>query len=216
MRIAVIGAAGKVGRLTVAAAAVAGHEAVAVARDPSRVPEVAGPGSVRRAAADVLDPEGLHRALADVDAVIATFGAPLTLDTVLHVPDLCERGTRNLLAAMVSRDIRRLVCMTAIGVGDSKGHGRWIFRHVIQPALLQRIFEDRERQEALVRDSLTRWTIVRPAELTDGPAAPVRAVEIGTGNDPEPTTIARASVAGFLVRELELDAFVGRSPVISE
>lgn len=216
MRVAIIGASGKVGRLTVAAATAAGHDVVAVARDPSRVPEPAGPGTVRRAAADILDPEALLGALGEVDAVVAAFGAPLTLDNVLHVPDLCERGTRNLVGAMAARNVRRLVCMTAIGVGESRGHGRWVFRHVIQPALLQRIFDDRERQEDLVRASPTRWTIVRPAELTDGPAAPVRTIEYGTGKAPEATTIARAGVANFLIRELELDAFVGRSPVISE
>lgn len=215
MRVAIVGAAGKVGRLTVAAASAAGHDTLAIARDPSRVPDPQGTRPLRRAAADILDPQSLRDALEGVDAVITTFGAPLTLDNVLHAPDLCERGTRNLLDAMNHHAVPRLVCMTAIGVGDSKGHGRWIFRHLIQPALLQRIFTDRERQEDLVRQSATRWTIVRPAELTDGPDHPVRAVDASDPSAPEPSTVSRAAVATFLVRELKLDAFVGRSPVIT-
>lgn len=216
MRVAIVGAAGKVGRLTVAAASAAGHDTVAIARDPGRIPDLAKPNSFRRASADVLDRDALIRALEGTDAAIATFGAPLTIDTILHVPDLCERGTRNLLEAMRINSVRRLICMTAIGVGESKGHGRWIFRNVVQPALLQRIFTDRERQEVLVRESDTRWTIVRPAELTDGPEHPIRVVDLSEPSESEPSTVSRTSVANFLVRELESEVYVGRCPVVTE
>lgn len=214
-RVAVVGAAGKVGRLTVAAAIGAGLDTVAVARDPDRVPDCPGPGTLRRVRADILDEQSVVAALRGVDAVITTFGAPLTLDTVRRVPDICKRGTRSVLAGMQHGGVSRLVCMTAIGVGDSRGQGRWIFRNVIQPVLLQRIFVDRERQEELVRASNVQWTIVRPAELTDGPHAPVHALERGTTHDHPPTTISRASVAEFLVREVEHNQFVSRWPVIS-
>lgn len=214
MRVAVIGAAGKVGQRTVMACQHAGLQTVAVARDPYRIQDLPPSPEVRRIAADVLDAPSLRNALTDVQAVICTFGAPLNLSTITTVPTLCTQGTSNLIQIMHDLRICRLICMTAIGVGSSRHRGRWAFRNLIRPILLGRIFQDRQQQEQLVRNSGLQWTIVRPAELTDDPAGPWRTTLADQTSPPEPATIPRATVANFLVHELQSSQFLHQDPIV--
>ena len=65
--------------------------------------------------------------------------------------------------------MRRLICVTGIGAGDSRGHGGFLYDRVIAPFLLKTIYQDKDRQEALIRASGTDWTMVRPGFLTNGP-----------------------------------------------
>lgn len=139
----------------------------------------------------------------------------MSKETVLHEPDLCKDGTANVVAAMQQCDTKRLVCMTMIGVGDSKGHGRFIFRNMIRPMFLGRIAQDREAQEGIVRASGLDWTIVRPTELTDdNPNGDFRVIEDVTGVTAE--TISRADVAGFLVGEALSEQAKGKTYLITD
>lgn len=155
------------------------------------------------------------RALAGTDAVICTFGAPLNWSTVTRVPTICRLGTRSVLQAMTHAGVSRIVCMTAIGLGESRGRGRRVFRSFIQPLLLGRIYADRNAQEDLVRASTTRWSIIRPAELTDDPAGPWRTVDPADRSGPEPSRIPRTTVARFLIHEAAEARFLGRGPILT-
>ncbi|MDX2147653.1 MAG: NAD(P)H-binding protein [Planctomycetota bacterium] len=221
MKVAILGAAGKIGGLTVAEAVAAGHTTIALARNPARIVEPRAPGStfpgqISRITGDARDPEAVDRAISGVDAVICTFGAPLNWSTLTRQPTICQQATRVLIEVMKKRSIDRLVCLTAIGVGDSRSRGRPIFRSFIRPVLLGRIFADRLKQEELIRASDRRWTIVRPAELTDGPPGPWRTVDASDRAGPEPTFVSRASVAKFLVQEAERSEFLHRSPILAD
>lgn len=50
--------------------------------------------------------------------------------------DLLTVATRALIAAMTRNDVRRLVCISALGVGDSRGHGGFVSDRLFQPLLL--------------------------------------------------------------------------------
>ena len=157
----------------------------------------------------------MHRAVAGHDAVVATFGAPLNLDTITHVPDVTTRGTEHILAAMREHGVDRLVCMTMIGAGDSRGHGRAVFSNFFRPVILGRITADRERQEERVRASGTRWTIVRPTELKEGSlTGDYRVYEDLDGVTA--AQITRADVGDYLVRAVGDEATVGRTYLITE
>lgn len=213
MRILIVGATGNIGRLTLGRALDAGHDVTAFGRSTGKI-ERSGPG-LRVETGDVLEPADLDRAMPGQDVVVATFGAPLTRDTVLHQPSLCEDGTNKIVAAMRRHGVGRLVCMTVIGAGDSAGHGSFMFRNVIEPVLLGRIMKDRTAQEAVVRAAaLPEWAVVRPTELSEGDAGEVRVIEDLEG-EPEPTTITHDSVARFLVAATEDRSHDGRAIVIT-
>ena len=198
MKILIIGATGKVGGKTVDACLDAGHAVTGFGRSVEEL-DAGRPGlSVHKG--DVTSDADLAAAMPGHDAVILTFGAIPSRETILHKPDLCEKGTCKTIDAMKAAGVPRLVAMTAIGAGDSKGHGRFVFRNIIEPVLLDRIMQDRTAQEEVVRASdLTEWVIVRPTELSDEDPAPVRVIR-DLEAEPEPTTISRTDVGTFLAR----------------
>ena len=111
---------------------------------------------------------------------------------------------------MENAGVKRLVCITGIGAGDSKGHGGFLYDKIIQPLLLTEIYKDKTRQEALIRECGLDWTIVRPGTLTNGPS---------TGQYKELTDltgitvgkIARADVAGFILKHLDDQSSIRRT-----
>jgi uncharacterized protein YbjT (DUF2867 family) len=109
--------------------------------------------------------------------------------------------------------VRRLVCISALGVGDSRGHGGFVFDRLFQPLLLGPAYKDKNRQEAAIRASSLDWVVVRPAMLTDEPTrGSVRAVTDLAGVNGG--KIARADVARFIVDQLTTDTWLRRTPVI--
>jgi hypothetical protein len=126
---------------------------------------------------------------------------------------LLTEATRALVPEMTRSGVRRLVCVSALGVGDSRGHGGFVFDRLFQPLLLSEAYKDKNRQEAAIRASSLDWVIVRPGMLTDDPAkGNVRAViDLAGLNGGK---IARADVARFVVEQLTTDTWLRRTPVL--
>jgi len=115
---------------------------------------------------------------------------------------------------MQRRGVRRLVAITGIGAGDSRGHGGFPFDQVILPLLLKTVYADKDRQEAILAESGLDWVAVRPSVLNDKPRrGAVRALTDLSGF--HGGTIARSDVAQFVADQLESDAFVGKRPLIT-
>ncbi|MBM7068926.1 NAD(P)-dependent oxidoreductase [Actibacterium sp. 188UL27-1] len=214
MKVLVVGATGNIGRKTVAEALQLGHEVTAFSRSSRGFGPATG---LNLASGDVRSSEDLKAAVPGHDAVILTFGAPLNRDTILRPTDICEVGTRNVVAAMQAHDVPRLIAMTSIGAGFSKGRGRWPFRNIIAPFLLRNILADRVVQEEVVMASgLPEWVIVQPAELTDGKRRSDLRHMTDFEGQPQPTTVARASVAAFLASMVSDKRFDGGGVLISD
>ena len=205
MKVLVLGATGGSGRLIVGDAIAAGHRVVALVRSTVGA---ALPGA-EVIEGDVRDGATLGRALEGCDAVVSALGTGMGLRKVSLLTDV----TRALVAAMARGGVRRLVCLSALGVGDSGGHGGFVFDRLFQPLLLAQAYRDKDRQEAAIRASSLEWVIVRPAKLTDGPArGVVRAVVELAGI--RGGKIARADVARFVVEQLAADTWLRRTPVL--
>jgi len=172
------------------------------------------PSSVRRVQGDVLDAGTVRTALTGQDAVICALGS--SASGPFKTMTLMSQGTQHLVDAMRGEAVNRLVCITGVGAGDSIGHGPWYYNWLIQPLMLRGVYEDKTRQEAIVRGSGLAWTLVRPAILTNGAAkgrAAVRALTQLSGI--HVGKISRADVAGFCLRELADRRFLSQAPVIS-
>lgn len=110
--------------------------------------------------------------------------------------------------------IRRIVCITGIGAGDSRGHGGFLYDRVIEPTLLHTIYEDKDRQEDLLRNSDLDWIIVRPSRLTnDGATGKCRVLLHLTGVTVG--KVARADVAAFVLRQLISNDFLRKTPLLT-
>jgi putative NADH-flavin reductase len=205
MKILVLGATGGTGRLIVSDALAKGHSVVALVRSTAGA-DLPGAELIE---GDACNEITLGRALDGCDAGVSALGTGMGFRKV----SLLTEATRALVSAMTRSGVHRLVCISALGVGDSRGHGGFVFDRLFQPLLLSQAYKDKDRQEAAIHASSLDWVIVRPGMLTDDPAqGSVRAIidlaDIHGGK------IARADVARFVVDQLTTDTWLRRTPVI--
>ena len=125
---------------------------------------------------------------------------------------LFSDATRILISTMVTVGVKRLICVTGFGAGDSREHMSLLLRLPFE-ALLGRVYADKAVQEMMIKRSSLSWVIARPGILTNGP---------GTGHykvleKPEEWKsgrISRGDVADFLVNQIEDDTNLGKTPVL--
>jgi putative NADH-flavin reductase len=209
--ILIVGASRGVGLETVKAALAAGHQVRALARSASAI-SITDP-KLEKVEADARDSAAIERALAGTDAVIETVGESFGPQAMLRGTTLFSKATRVLADAMVKLGVRRLVAVTGLGAGDSRGYGGFLYATVMFPIVLKRVYDDKDVQEQIIRRSGLDWTIVRPGILTSGPATGRYRVLV----DPASWnggTISRADVAHFLVAQIADRNYIGKTPVI--
>ena len=206
MKVLIIGATGATGRILMGEALAQGHEVTALARTPSAVaPEDYRPRVLQ---GNALDPSSVEAAVAGQDAVLSALGTRSTRPTTLF-----SESTSNVISAMEKHGVWRLVCITGIGTGESKGHSGFLYDKIILPFVVKNVYEDKDRQEEAIKQSNLDWVIVRPARLTDEPAKGEYRVFLGGSYRAE--TISRADVAAFMLAQLTDDTYVHKMPVIS-
>jgi putative NADH-flavin reductase len=97
---------------------------------------------LKLAQGDVLDYRSVQAAVQGQDAAFSALGVrKRRKNTIL------SDGTKNLLRAMEQHGVKRFVCESSLGVGDSGEHLGWVFNLFIIPLFLRNIFRDKEVQE---------------------------------------------------------------------
>ena len=208
MKVLVLGATGATGRLIVGKAVAEGHDVIALVRSKAKAIDLAGAGLVE---GDARDPAALTRAIAGCDAVVSSLGTAMS---PFREVTLLSTATRALVDVMAQQNIHRLVCITGLGAGDSRGHGGFFFDRLFLPLMLRKVYEDKDRQEDAIRASTLNWTIVRPTVLNDKPARG-RIKALTDLTDVHGGTIARSDVADFVVRQLTADTWLRKAPLIT-
>jgi uncharacterized protein YbjT (DUF2867 family) len=206
MNILVIGASQGTGALAVRAALDKGHRVTAFARSPQKL-TLENP-QLRKVVGDFHQAASVEAAVPGHDAVIVTASAT-ALRAFKDNPRYFSQGTGYTIDAMKKAGIKRLVVLSALGVGDSRPLLNVVVRALMVDLLLKAPFEDHERQEEQVRASGLDWVIARPSRLTNG-AARRRYVK-KTALESVPRSIARADVADFLVEACESPTWVGHA-----
>lgn len=207
MKVLVLGATGGTGRAIVAQLKQRGHVAVALVRSAAKAKDL----DAILTEGDARDEAALDRALAGCDAVISALGTPAS---PFREVTLLSAASRALVAAMRRRQVRRLVAITGIGAGDSRGHGGFLFDRIIMPLILRHVYADKDRQETIIAESGLDWILVRPAILNDKPRrGNIRALVDLDGF--HGGTISRNDVATFVIDQLESNAFLGKRPLIT-
>jgi putative NADH-flavin reductase len=170
MKLTVFGASGSTGSQLVRQALDAGHEVLAVVRDPARL-RVSHP-NLTLETADVLRPADIGDAVAGRDAVISALGhsrRPDERKAAAH-STLCADSARSITEAMRATGSRRLVVVSASGPYTT-GDGL-VLRYLIKPIVglvLKDAWADLVAMEEVVRASGLDWTVLRPPQLTDKP-----------------------------------------------
>ncbi|MEZ5844012.1 MAG: SDR family oxidoreductase [Hyphomicrobiaceae bacterium] len=208
-QILVIGGSKGIGLATVKAALARGHRVRAFARSAGAIP-IDHP-ALEEMAGDALKPIDIARAVAGVDAVVMALGIANPFS--LQPATLFSKATRLLIPAMRAAGVSRLICITGLGAGDSRGKGSLVYTKLFFPLVLARIYEDKDVQEQFVRESGLEWTILRPGLLTNGPATG-RARVVTDPAQWRDASISRADVAEVIVSEIENPRYVHQAPVV--
>jgi putative NADH-flavin reductase len=208
MNLLIIGATRGIGFQLLEQALESGHTVTALVRDPQKISKQHD--RLRLIQGDILDLAPVQQAMAGQDAVCITIGIGVTWKPVT----VFSQGTENVLEAMHQRGIKRLVCVTGIGAGDSKGHGGFLYDWVFKPLLLKTIYDDKDRQETLIQNSDVDWTIVRPGFLTNGPLTKDYRVITDLKNVTA-GKISRGDVAHFILEELATNRFLRQTPLLT-
>jgi uncharacterized protein YbjT (DUF2867 family) len=206
MNILVIGASQGTGALAVRTALEKGHRVTAFARSPQKL--ILEHPQLERVTGDFHQAVSVEAAVPGHDAVIVTASAT-RLSAFKENPRYFSQGTGYAIDAMKKAGAKRLVVLSALGVGESKRLLNPVLRALMVGFLLKVPFEDHERQEEQVRASGLDWVVARPGRLTNGAARRRYLKTIAV--EPVPSAISRADVADFLVEACEVATWVGQA-----
>jgi uncharacterized protein YbjT (DUF2867 family) len=211
MKIVVLGAAGRTGRLVVEQALTRGDEVVAYVRNPHGI--AANPG-LSVAVGQLGDMLALKAAINGADAVLVCLGTHGK--RMKKNVDLMQTSVPSIITAMKEASVPRLVLLSAYGVGDSARTAGLIARAVYK-LLVRAIYRDKERSEALLPGSGLKWTSVYPVILTDG--APADAVEVRPMTQVREVAglpkVSRADVARVMLDAARDDETIGQKLLVS-
>jgi putative NADH-flavin reductase len=207
----IVGASRGIGVETVRLALKTDHSVRALARSATSI-RLHDP-RLEKLDADALDQRTIERALAGSDAVIQTLGVSPNPEHILNGTRLFSEATRILVDAMEAKAVKRLISVTGLGAGDSRGHGGLLYNAALW-LFLGRVYADKDAQEWIIRRSRLDWTIVRPSVLTTGPASGAYRVLVDA-RDWRSGFISRADVADFLVKQIGDASLVHKTPVLT-
>ena len=208
MRILIIGASKGIGLETSRQSLAAGYDVRALARSASSIK--LHDTRLEKVRGDALSQRDVEAALVGVDAVIVTLG--VGLGELIKPVHLFSDATRVLIAAMKDQGVNRLICVTGFGAGDSRASIGLLQRVPFQIVFV-RAYDNKSRQEQLIKESGLHWTIVRPGVLTNG----LRTGRYKVLREPSEWRngiISRSNVADFLVKQIDDRTFISGTPVL--
>jgi putative NADH-flavin reductase len=208
MHLAIFGATGGVGRHLINRALEQGHTVNAFTRHRERLGQAQA--GLRIVEGDALDGAAVRRAVTGSDAVLCALGMPLR-----NASRLRARGTRTIVEAMEAMGVHRLVCLSALGSGDSRAILPWYYRAFLVPFVMNRLFDDHEVQEEIVAASSLEWTLVRPGNFTNGPRTGAYRHGFTRPDASLTLKIAQVDVADFMLEQLTSDRYLHAAPALS-
>ena len=208
MLVLIIGASKRIGLETTRQALDAGHDVRTLARSATAI-AISNP-SLEKMRGNALKTEDVEAALVGVDVVIQTLG--VGLGDLFRPVHLFSDATRVLIAAMRSRGVKRLICVTGFGAGDSRASISCLQRLPFQ-IVFGRAYDDKSLQEKMIKENELDWTIARPGVLTNGPRTGRYRI-LSEASQWRNGIISRADVAEFLVRQIGDQTYIRKTPVL--
>lgn len=202
MKIAILGASGRTGRLLVEQSLAASHTVRALVRDPKKLPIDHPQLEIVRG--DATDAAAVRQLVEGCDVVLSALG-PTGSAT-----ELCSAAARHLIAAKV----RRYVSVSGAGLdvpGDAKDFIGKVVSFIVR-TVSPGIFADKVLEHSLLAASDLAWTLVRPPQLLDGPSrGPVRVrLDRAPGN-----SVPRVDLAAFVLKAAFDDTLIRKAPFVA-
>lgn len=194
MKIIVFGATGSVGREIVKQALEKDFQVTAFIRSPEKMTNLTH-ANLTVCEGDVSNPKEVESAMKSHDAVFCALGDG-------RAGKIRAGGTINIINAMNKAAIKKLICLSTLGMGESYGNLNFFWRHIMFDMLLKKAFNDHKLQEEYICNSDLDYTIVRPSALTDGVISNNYKVGFDGKYKKLNLKVSRSNVADFMLRQL--------------
>ena len=203
MKVLILGASGRTGRILVEQALVAGHDVTALVRNGNKWKSKE---HLTVTVGDARDSAAVEGALRGQDAVISVLGSRKPKS------ELASRSLRAVVSAAQAAGVRRVIVLSTYMLTPNFRMG--MVSKLAHPRR-EAILKDRRAGEVLLRKADLDWTIVYATALDKAPSGmQVRSV----GPDEKLTTanaIARADAARFLLGQLGYPAAYQQAVIIT-
>ena len=208
MKLIIFGATGTIGRQVVQQALEQGHHVTAFARTPSKL-DIQHP-NLSLFQGDVMSLSAVEQAMQGQDAVVCALGAGAKFNNTVR-----SAGTKQIIQAMEQSGLKRLICQSTIGTGESWGNLNFYWKYIMFGFILRHVLADHQLQERYVKQSNLDWTIIRPGAFIDGPRTGQYRHGFATNDKTSQLKISRADVADFILNQLSTDLYLGKTPSLS-
>lgn len=207
MKLAVFGATGGTGQHIVRLALEAGHDVVALARTPAKLPTHERLTGIQ---GDILDGAVVEQVVAGTDAVISALAPPN------NQPDfVISQGMDHILAAMQKHDVKRIVVSAGAGVVMPKDQPTFVSRFfgVLLGIVSKNVVADMEQVVEKVVASDREWVVARAPRLTD--QSGTGDIIVGYMSSELSTALTREDFARFMLAQVEGDEWLREAPALS-
>lgn len=208
MKIAIFGGTGRTGAYLVREALDKGYHVTVLARNPAKITLTDPHLAIIKG--DITDASIVASAIKGTAAVLSV------LRPTDNKPNfVVSSGMENILVAMISEKVKRLVMTAGAGVGDAEDEPRFMnkFMNQLLKVMAKNVLADMSKAVDMVRSSDLDWTVIRLPMLTDDPkTGNVKVAYVGKGMG---SRIARADIATFLIEQIDDKTYIHKSPAIS-
>lgn len=195
-KIVIFGASGKTGLLLTSEALAAGYEVIAYVRSAESVKLVHK--NLKVVVGQLSDKETLTSVIRGSDACISTLGGA---SITKHSHEIMA-GIDTIVSIMEAENVKRLIYLSSIGVGDSRNYMPQPIRFLVVDLMLRVPMADHNRNENRIANSQLQFTIVRPGGLTEGP----KTDHLKHGSEriklKGNSSVSRSNVAAFLLDQV--------------
>ena len=208
MKLAIFGSTGSIGRQVVKQALEQGHSVTAFTRNSAKLDIQHSNLNIVRG--DVMDMSSVEKVVRDQDAVVCVLGAGQNLTSTIR-----SQGTQRIIQAMEKADVRRLICQSTLGAGDSWESLNFYWKYIMFSGLLRKVFADHQLQEQYVQQSSLDWTIVRPGAFVEGNRTGNYRHGFAGNDRTSKLKISRGDVADFILKQLNDNTYLNKAPSLS-
>ena len=217
MKILIIGATGRTGRLIVEEALKQGYDLNVLVRDKNKMPF--NSKSIKVYQGTSTSRTDLAAAMQGCDLIISALGIARASDApwskLITPPKFITESMKNLIAEADQQNLKHFITVSAWGAGETKKEIPFWLKWLINYTNLRSVYAEHESQEKLLAASDLMWTAVRPVALNDSKKK--KTLKVSFNNSPKPSLqIRRQSVAKFVVDIVKSDKYDRTSPTISE
>lgn len=210
MKITIFGASGKTGSLLVQQALDQGHHVTAFIRKGGSI--LLENPKLKIIVGNLNETLKIRDAISGSDACISTLGGSSLRK---HAPEIIN-GIERIIDTMEKENVRRFIYLSSIGAGESRFLIPQPMRFFIVNIMLCVPLADHNANEQNITSSKLNWTIIRPGALSDDPVTQNLRYGIEKKTLKGSNKVSRASVASFILQQINVETFIKKSVWLTE